>query len=150
MDIQLKHIDLKTLNRLAHIFSKHLKLSDILLLSGPLGAGKTTFVQCLARHYGIQQTIVSPTFTIVKQYPLPSGGELMHMDAYRLAGEKDDQQWIEYCHASSISLIEWPEYLPSFTHLKHSKITFSLDSDQTRSLNIHTNNQLLVKEIQTL
>jgi tRNA threonylcarbamoyladenosine biosynthesis protein TsaE len=150
MNIQLKNVDLKTLDQLAHIFGKHLKLNDIVLLSGPLGAGKTTFVQFLARSIGIQENMVSPTFTIVKQYSLPKGGELIHMDAYRLEGEKDDQQWMEYCQASSICLIEWPEYLPSFLQLTHSKITFELNTDQTRTLYIDTNNDLLAHEIQSL
>ncbi len=150
MKTHLYGVDLISLNRLASLFSQHLNLGDVVLLSGPLGVGKTTFVQFLAQCMGIQQSIVSPTFTIVKHYPLPKGGELIHMDAYRLEGEKDDQQWMEYCHPSTICLIEWPEYLPSFSRLKVTQITFKHHTEQTRTLDIATDNGILAHALKTL
>ena len=63
---------------------------DVLLLSGPLGAGKTTFAQGLGAGLGIEEPIVSPTFTIARELDgrFHDGGaaHLIHVDAYRLGG----------------------------------------------------------------
>ncbi|MBT1160899.1 tRNA (adenosine(37)-N6)-threonylcarbamoyltransferase complex ATPase subunit type 1 TsaE [Bifidobacterium sp. SO1] len=63
---------------------------DVLLLSGPLGAGKTTFAQGFGRGLGIGEPIVSPTFTIAREldgrFPDGAPAHLVHVDAYRLGG----------------------------------------------------------------
>lgn len=58
----------------------------VVVLTGDLGAGKTTFVQALARQLGVHDTVQSPTFTIMKQYSAshPAFSTLIHMDAYRI------------------------------------------------------------------
>lgn len=59
----------------------------IVALTGDLGVGKTTFVQTLAKTLGVSETVTSPTFTIMKQYPIkPFAGytTLVHIDAYRI------------------------------------------------------------------
>lgn len=72
--------------RIAHI----VRGGDVLLLSGPLGAGKTTFAQGFGRGLGITEPIVSPTFTIARelngQFADGSPAHLVHVDAYRLGG----------------------------------------------------------------
>ncbi len=63
---------------------------DIILLSGPLGAGKTTFAQGFGAGLNISEPIVSPTFTIARelegQFPNGNSAHLIHVDAYRLGG----------------------------------------------------------------
>lgn len=61
-----------------------LRPGDVLLLGGELGAGKTAFVQGLARAMGIGDAVTSPTFTLVRSYDSPSGLRLLHADMYRL------------------------------------------------------------------
>ncbi|KAB8295511.1 tRNA (adenosine(37)-N6)-threonylcarbamoyltransferase complex ATPase subunit type 1 TsaE [Bifidobacterium avesanii] len=67
-----------------------LRGGDVLLLSGPLGAGKTTFAQGVGRGLSIAEPIVSPTFTIARElegrFPDGSPAHLVHVDAYRLGG----------------------------------------------------------------
>ena len=81
----------------------------VLLLAGPLGAGKTSFVQGLARGLGITGVVNSPTFTIVKEYRgrLP----LFHFDLYRL--EEAEELWElgldEYLDSVGVSALEWGE-----------------------------------------
>lgn len=91
---------------------------DVLLLAGDLGAGKTTFAQGFGRALGITERITSPTFTIVRQYPVDGaeplpGAEavrtLLHADVYRL----DDLQEIvdlglgELVEDGAVALVEW-------------------------------------------
>lgn len=82
---------------------------DLLLLTGDLGAGKTTLTQGLGQELGIRRPVKSPTFTIVREYregKLP----LFHMDFYRL--ENDDLSSIDleaYLAAPGLVVIEWPQ-----------------------------------------
>ncbi len=83
-----------------------------LLLIGDLGAGKTTFVQALAKHYGISRTVTSPTFTLANEYRLPASGEkLVHYDLYRLASPQGlyDLGLEDALEAQARLVIEWPE-----------------------------------------
>ena len=64
-------------------FAKGLELPAVVELRGDVGAGKTTFTRGLAKGLGVEETVVSPSFTISKRYRFP-GGELVHYDFYRL------------------------------------------------------------------
>ena len=73
--------------------AKLLRAGDLLVLSGDLGAGKTTFTQGLGEGLGVRGDITSPTFVIARVHPSTSGGPaLVHVDAYRLgdSAELDD------------------------------------------------------------
>lgn len=71
--------------QLARTLLEHLPPGALLVLAGPLGAGKTTLVQALARALGSGAQVSSPTYTLVHEYPTPAG-VLVHIDAYRLGG----------------------------------------------------------------
>lgn len=93
---------------LANEFAKTLKGGEVILLNGELGAGKTTFSKGLAKGLGIEETITSPTFTLLNIYE--SGRlKLYHFDMYRLAEESDlDYGFDEYYgEKGSVCLIEW-------------------------------------------
>ena len=67
-----------------------LTAGDVVVLSGPLGAGKTTFVQGLAMQLEVQGVVTSPTFVVSRVHkPKGSGLALVHVDAYRLSNQSD-------------------------------------------------------------
>ena len=87
----------------------------VLALHGQLGAGKTTFVQLLAKKIGIEEVITSPTFVILKQYVSNDGGlykELIHIDAYRIE-DVDEMNVLKFTDLlekkDTIICIEWAE-----------------------------------------
>ncbi len=102
---------------------------DILALSGPLGAGKTTFVQHLAKELGIPKTPQSPTFSLVRSYRLPKSingiSRLVHVDAYRIEDERDllplDLD-AELADQKTLLAVEWPERVPNWLLQKSSVV----------------------------
>ena len=121
----------------------------VLLLSGELGSGKTTFVQALARALGIQERITSPTFVIQKEYAVKKSDKLsesvvlnferlIHIDAYRLKAfsELEMLGWGEYTQdPRAIVAIEWPEQvgIPAVAGQTFS-LTFSHLEENARNL----------------
>jgi tRNA threonylcarbamoyladenosine biosynthesis protein TsaE len=84
-----------------------LRAGDLVLLSGPLGAGKTTLTQGLGDGLGVRGPITSPTFVIARVHPSLSGGPaLVHADAYRLGGleELDD---LDLELRDAVTVVEW-------------------------------------------
>lgn len=86
-----------------------LRAGDLVLLAGPLGAGKTTLVQGLGEALGVRGRVTSPTFVIARVHPSLAGGPaLVHVDAYRLGGlaEVDD---LDLDLDGSVTVVEWGE-----------------------------------------
>jgi tRNA threonylcarbamoyladenosine biosynthesis protein TsaE len=108
-----------------------LEAGDLLVLSGELGAGKTTFTQGLGEGLGVRAGIISPTFVLVRIHPnlpdgpRPGGPDLVHVDAYRLgsASEIDDID-LENTMDSSVTVVEWG--LGRVEHLSESRLEVDL------------------------
>jgi tRNA threonylcarbamoyladenosine biosynthesis protein TsaE len=86
-----------------------LRAGDLVLLAGPLGAGKTTLVQGIGEGLHVRGPVTSPTFVIARVHPpLGSGPALVHADAYRLAtpAEVDDLD-LDASAANSVTVVEW-------------------------------------------
>jgi tRNA threonylcarbamoyladenosine biosynthesis protein TsaE len=90
-----------------------LRAGDLLVLTGPLGAGKTTLVQGIGAGLGVRGPFTSPTFVIARVHPsLVGGPALVHADAYRIGGiaEIDDLD-LDASTDSSVTVVEWGEGL---------------------------------------
>ena len=86
---------------------KALRAGDVLVLTGPLGAGKTTLTRGIGEGLGVRGPVTSPTFVLARTHPsLVDGPPLVHVDAYRLnsAVELDDLD-IDFAH--SVVVVEW-------------------------------------------
>ncbi|MDR2976554.1 MAG: tRNA (adenosine(37)-N6)-threonylcarbamoyltransferase complex ATPase subunit type 1 TsaE [Streptococcaceae bacterium] len=123
----------KELTIYAEKIGRLLQSGDIIILTGDLGAGKTTFTKGIARGLGISQMVKSPTFTIVREY---QGGRLplYHMDIYRIGDDPDSFDMYSYFEANGVSIIEWGELLASDLPEKYLTIRFIKASDTTRQL----------------
>lgn len=106
-------------------------------LSGHLGAGKTAFVKEAAKILGIEEEVTSPTFVIMKSYPIVGHAwkKMVHIDAYRLeSGKEMETIGFEKLVADPDNLIfiEWPENIKeAMTGLSnYSRVTFSISSDK--------------------
>ena len=94
------------MNLLGLAIAKVLRAGDLLLLNGPLGAGKTTLTRGIGEGLGAQGTVQSPTFVLARTHRTQAGPKLVHVDAYRLnsAVELDD---LDIDFANSIVVVEW-------------------------------------------
>lgn len=86
-----------------------LAAGDVVVVSGDLGAGKTTFVRGACRALGVRGPVVSPTFTIGRRYEA-DGGFVSHLDLYRLERLEAEDPGIldDYLTPDAITFIEWP------------------------------------------
>ena len=108
-----------------------LEAGDLLVLTGELGAGKTTFTQGLGEGLGVRAGIISPTFVLVRIHPnlsegpRPGGPDLVHVDAYRLESvtEIDDID-LENTMDSSVTVVEWGR--ERVEHLSDSRLEVEL------------------------
>ncbi len=113
---------------LAQKLAQNLSGGEVICLMGELGSGKTTFVQGLAKGLGVKAPIISPTFTLVREYSgrLP----LFHVDAYRLNGLTVDEVqrqvglW-DYMERGGVVAIEWADLIADTLPPERLDIIFS-------------------------
>lgn len=118
---------------LAKNLSKWLQAGSIISLKGQLGSGKTTFSQGLGKALGVKRALKSPTYTIVKQYPLNDEGLVLnHIDAYRLEfGGADSVDLESFFDNDSITIIEWAEFVLDYMPENYLEIELkSLEGDR--------------------
>ena len=109
----------ETIN-LGRKFAQVLRPQSIVLLQGPIGAGKTSFVQGIAKELSISEDITSPTFALSHHY---NSGKmpLIHLDLYRLENSLMAKEFFlaeeeEAYHKKAILIIEWPELILPIIH----------------------------------
>ncbi|MGH2900379.1 MAG: tRNA (adenosine(37)-N6)-threonylcarbamoyltransferase complex ATPase subunit type 1 TsaE, partial [Solirubrobacteraceae bacterium] len=94
---------------LAAQLARRLRPGDIVLVSGELGAGKTTFVRGACRALGVDGPVTSPTFTIARRYD--GRVPISHLDLYRLGdlGDEDPALLADELGPDRVAFVEWPE-----------------------------------------
>lgn len=126
--------------KLAQKLAKKLNAGDVVLLSGNLGVGKTTFTQGLAKTLQVKGQITSPTFVIARLHKcLQDGPDLLHVDAYRLnsLAEIQDLDLVsDLSHA--VVIVEWPREMVNDLSENPIKIEIIQDPNEedSRTINI--------------
>jgi tRNA threonylcarbamoyladenosine biosynthesis protein TsaE len=113
-----------------------LKAGDLLVLTGDLGAGKTSLTQGIAEGLGVRGPITSPTFVIARVHPsLVGGPDLVHVDAYRLGGfaELDDLD-LDGSLEGSVTVVEWGQGVAE--QLSEHYLEVTLRGHETRTLDV--------------
>ena len=109
-----------------------LKPGSVVLLTGDLGAGKTTFVGGALKELGYKDHVVSPTFNILKCY-FEVKPNVFHIDAYRLEDHKTDIGLEEFLEGDGVSFVEWPKFIKEILPPETLTIKISRISDNERS-----------------
>lgn len=109
--IEFRVKGIEELDRIAGELISLFPARRIFTLSGPMGSGKTTFIQALCRQLKVVDVVNSPTFSIVNEYLTISGKSVYHFDLYRLrkAEELMDIGYEDYFYSGDYCFIEWPE-----------------------------------------
>ena len=100
------------MGELGRRLAKLLRAGDLVVLTGELGAGKTTLTRGLGEGLGVRGAVTSPTFVIARVHPsLGEGPPLVHVDAYRLSGGLDDMEDLDLDVSlpESVIVVEWGE-----------------------------------------
>jgi tRNA threonylcarbamoyladenosine biosynthesis protein TsaE len=122
---------------LQHVLNAATSSAAICTLSGDLGAGKTTCIQELARQLGVTETVTSPTFVVMKHYPLAHThfDMLVHIDAYRIEdfAELEPLRFKDLCGQSrTLICIEWPEKISAALPIPRHTLTIEVVDEVTR------------------
>ena len=116
-----------------------LRIHDVVVLTGELGAGKTTLVQGIARGLGATEHVASPTFTLVREY-VSGRVPLAHVDLYRLQREQDviDLALDELENGDRVLLVEWGDPVAELLADERLRIELTSDPDDVRHLTFAT------------
>ena len=141
-----KHWEVASVEDLGRVIPEVLQAGkgiSVWLLSGQMGAGKTTFVRTLCNFLGTEDNVSSPTFPIVNEYLLVSGDTVYHFDLYRLNSlrEAQDIGIEEYLDSGSLCLIEWPGIIHSILPYSYLELNLEAVDEHRRiiSLKRHEN-----------
>jgi len=126
----------KHLRSAAKKIIEYTKGKKLLAFSGPMGAGKTTIIKAVCRALGAEDTVSSPTFTLVNEYETVSGEILYHIDFYRIKKKEEvlDFGIEEYFFSGSYCLMEWPELIGEILPGETVKISITVDDKEQRIL----------------
>ncbi len=143
MEIKFKQQDIPKLAKkiIDKISKQKGERARVLALTGDLGSGKTTLTKEIAKQLGVKNSVISPTFVIMKFYPLsqkqkilPKINKLIHIDAYRLEGETDLLKfgWSDILAGQNLVIIEWPELIKKDIPKNAFWISLSHINEETR------------------
>lgn len=136
-------ITLDQLPAFAQQLASQLKAGDVLALSGPLAAGKTTLTAELLRTMGYTGRVTSPTFVLERRYPVDWHGikQVIHLDFYRLTAELlDSFDWQDWLGKSdTLTIIEWPDIAADRLPREAKLVTIEPINEQTRRFTLAKN-----------
>ncbi len=137
--IEFKTINAEETKKIGLIIGRFAFANGLILLTGDLGAGKTTLTGGIAKGLGIDEKISSPTFNILKCY-FKARIPLFHIDAYRLEdGTVKDIGLEEFIDGDGLCVIEWPNYIKDLIPNSYLSINIQHVKDDIRCFKIESN-----------
>ncbi len=124
------------IDNVAEVVIKELH-SNIVLLIGEMGVGKTTFMKSFAKALGSTDEVTSPTFSIVNEY-LTTNDKIYHFDMYRIKDEEEALQFgfEDYLYSNSWVVIEWPDRVANLIPNDVAIIDITQNNDASRTLKL--------------
>lgn len=115
-----------------------LPAQGVVCFYGEMGAGKTTFINALAKAAGVEEETSSPTFSIVNEYRTSSGQKLYHFDCYRINDETEAMDFgiEDYFYDKALCFVEWPERVFSLIPAEKVEIHLHVNDDETRNIRL--------------
>jgi tRNA threonylcarbamoyladenosine biosynthesis protein TsaE len=112
----------------------------VVALHGPMGAGKTSLVYAICEILGVKNAVSSPTFSLINEYEIPGGGQIVHIDLYRIRDEEEALQagMEDALYSGAWCFVEWPEKAPGIFPEDTLHVTLSVNEDQSRTIRINS------------
>jgi tRNA threonylcarbamoyladenosine biosynthesis protein TsaE len=128
--------DLTELATFAEEIIVDIKNTPVVLFEGEMGTGKTTFIKLICEKMGVEDSMSSPTFSIVNEYLDEYGETIYHFDLYRLTSLKEaiDIGIEEYLFSGNVCLIEWPQIIVDELPDQYLKISINLVEGNKREI----------------
>ena len=137
MEHRIHIATLADINRAAEHFLKEIGNNNLWAFYGSMGAGKTTFTVALCKALGVtDDSVCSPTFTIVNEYKRKNGSPIFHFDFYRIRNNSEAMNigLEDYLYSGEICIMEWPENVEDLLPDETIRIRISVGEDLSRDL----------------
>jgi|SRR5688572_19605482 len=109
---------------------------SVFVFHGDMGSGKTTFIKAIGKLLGVEDTMSSPTFSIVNEYQTTDEKTIFHFDFYRIKNETEayDIGVEEYFDSGQYCFVEWPEKIPTLLPMKYAEVFIKIDDNTHRTI----------------
>jgi tRNA threonylcarbamoyladenosine biosynthesis protein TsaE len=136
LEIKIKSLD--GIADAARQFVDAMGENKVFAMFGPMGVGKTTFVKAVCEILGVEDTITSPTFSIVNEYRTNTGDQIFHFDFYRIRKVEEvyDMGYEDYVYSGAVCFLEWPELIEELLPEDAVRVTLSEEEDGTRTITL--------------
>jgi tRNA threonylcarbamoyladenosine biosynthesis protein TsaE len=127
---------LETIHSVAASLLNSMADFSVCVFQGEMGSGKTTLIKAIGHQLGVEETMASPTFSIINEYQTSKGNTIYHFDFYRLKKESEayDMGVHEYFDSGNLCLVEWPNKIPSLLPTHYFEVHLTSIDAVTRAL----------------
>ncbi len=135
-DLVGSRVGLNDLERVAKELVKRAGNVNVWLFHGEMGAGKTTLIKAIGRVLGVEDSISSPTFSIVNEYLISPKKKVFHFDFYRIKNEREayDIGTEEYFYSGHYCFVEWPDKIPELLPERRADVTIKVEDNTYRTI----------------
>jgi tRNA threonylcarbamoyladenosine biosynthesis protein TsaE len=131
-----RDVGLNDLRRVAEDIVSSAAKVNVWLFHGEMGAGKTTLIKMIGKVLGVDDSITSPTFSIVNEYQASDQKKVFHFDFYRIKNENEayDIGVEEYFYSGHYCFVEWPEKIPGILPERKADINITIEDNTHRTI----------------